>query len=557
MTNLYTVERWWERLSGIYKKLPPKYSSAIFIVCFSALIILFGFPWREQLWGLLEWLWGIYKKLFPKDSSDIFIVCVSALIILFVFLCRERLWGIYRKPFPKDSSVIFILYVSALFALFSILLWHIVPVLWIAFPKYAALLTSTSTPQDAAAGYPSFIGFFGILTAIGALVGYAFSFIRVFSTERQTITSRQGHITDRINKAVENLGTNRADGEPNIEVRLGAIYALERIAQDSPRDHIPILEILSAYIRLNAPADTATEIKDGEEDTTEIPRPPIDIQTALTVIGRNPPPQNTLKVDLRHCNLQRMDMKGLKFSNTLFAESKLEKAYLGDAHLQGANLSDADLQGVYLKYANLQGANLWDADLQGANLEGAHLQAANLIGANLLRANLWGAKLQGANLWNANFQGANLLNANLQGANLREANLQGANLSDADLQRADLSDADLQWADLSDADLQGADLNGADLQGANLWNANFQGANLLNANLQRAYLGGAKLAKAKHLPQDQINGAFGDGATTLPDHLNRPAHWPDWALSYFERYDEWEKWQKNPTTYTPPPKPLK
>ena len=455
MTNLYTVERWWERLSGIYKKLPPKYSSAIFIVCFSALIILFGFLWREQLWGLLEWLWGIYKKLFPKDSSDIFIVCVSALIILFVFLCRERLWGIYRKPFPKDSSVIFILYVSALFALFSILLWHIVPVLWIAFPKYATLLTDPPTAQDAAARYPAFIGFFGILTAIGALVGYAFSFIRVFTTERQTITSQQGHITERINKAVENLGTNRAGGQPNIAVRLGAIYALERIAQDSPRDHIPILEILSAYIRLNAPADTATDQKDGEEDTIKIPRPPIDIQTALTVIGRNPPPQNTLKVDLRHCNLQRVDMKGLTFWNALLGGSKLEKA------------------------------NLWDANLQGANL--------------------WNANLQGAYLWHAN--------------------------------------------------LQGADLEDANLQGAYLWHANLQGADLRVANLQGANLRGNKLAKAEHLTQNQINSAFGDGAIPLPAGLNRPAHWPDWELNILENNHEWKKWQENPTTYTPPPKP--
>ena len=373
----------------------------------------------------------------------------------------EWFWNnVWRKPFPKDSSAFFIVYVTALILLFVVLFLLIVPVLWIAFPKYAALLTDPPTAQDAAARYPAFIGFFGILTAIGALVGYAFSFIRVFSTERQTITSQQGHITERINKAVENLGTNRADGEPNIEVRLGAIYALERIAQDSPRDHIPILEILSAYIRLNAPANTATQIKDGEEDTTKTPSPPIDIQTVLTVIGRNPPPQNTLRVDLRHCNLQQMDMEGLTFWNAILGGSKLEKAYLGDAHLQGAILS------------------------------GAHLQ----------------------------------------GANLNKANLQGAILS------------------------------GANLQQAELYGANWQGAVLIGANLQRTYLRGvdlhwAKLAKAEILTQNQINDAFGDAATTLPAGLNRPAHWPDWELDILEHNREWKKWQENPTTYTPPPKP--
>src|SRR3982751_6161439 len=38
-------------------------------------------------------------------------------------------------------------------------------------------------------------------------------------------------------------------GGPNLEVRLGAIYALERIPRDSERDHWPIMEVLCAYVR--------------------------------------------------------------------------------------------------------------------------------------------------------------------------------------------------------------------------------------------------------------------------------------------------------------------
>ena len=82
--------------------------------------------------------------------------------------------------------------------------------------------------------------------------------------QRQVDVAEQGHITDRINNAVQGLGTEKTvkAGEdektaPNIEVRVGAIYALERIAQDSDRDHIQIMEILRAYIRENAPADSA------------------------------------------------------------------------------------------------------------------------------------------------------------------------------------------------------------------------------------------------------------------------------------------------------------
>ena len=36
-------------------------------------------------------------------------------------------------------------------------------------------------------------------------------------------------------------------------IRLGGIYALERIARDSEKDHGPIMEVLTAYVREKAP----------------------------------------------------------------------------------------------------------------------------------------------------------------------------------------------------------------------------------------------------------------------------------------------------------------
>jgi len=40
--------------------------------------------------------------------------------------------------------------------------------------------------------------------------------------------------------------------EPNFEVRLGAIYALEKLAREDLDLHWPIMETLCAYIRQNA-----------------------------------------------------------------------------------------------------------------------------------------------------------------------------------------------------------------------------------------------------------------------------------------------------------------
>ncbi|MFC4010843.1 hypothetical protein ACFOY2_26685 [Nonomuraea purpurea] len=56
-------------------------------------------------------------------------------------------------------------------------------------------------------------------------------------------TAEQGQIADRYTKAVEQIGSGTLD------VRLGGMCALERLAQDSPRDHQTVYDVLTAFIR--------------------------------------------------------------------------------------------------------------------------------------------------------------------------------------------------------------------------------------------------------------------------------------------------------------------
>jgi len=62
--------------------------------------------------------------------------------------------------------------------------------------------------------------------------------------------TQQGQLTDRYTKAIEQLGSDKPD------VRLGGIYALERIAKDSAYDRATIAEVLTAFIRGRAPLAT-------------------------------------------------------------------------------------------------------------------------------------------------------------------------------------------------------------------------------------------------------------------------------------------------------------
>jgi len=117
------------------------------------------------------------------------------------------------------------------------------------------------------------------------------------------------------------------------EVRVGAIYALERAAACSADDHPVVMSVLAAFVREHShPAQP-------------------DVQAALTVIGRRASDRDREPIDLTGADLALADLTG--------------------ADLAGADLTAADLTGARLAGAYLVGATLTRATLAGADLTGA------------------------------------------------------------------------------------------------------------------------------------------------------------------------------------------
>ena len=80
-----------------------------------------------------------------------------------------------------------------------------------------------------------------ILGGAAVLVGLYFAWRNITATaENLELTNKnleltkEGQITERFTKAIEQLGAVDNDGEPKLELRLGGIYALERIARHHP-----------------------------------------------------------------------------------------------------------------------------------------------------------------------------------------------------------------------------------------------------------------------------------------------------------------------------------
>ena len=292
---------------------------------------------------------------------------------------------------------------------------------------------------------------------IAALLGAPFVIWTTVLKQQGLRTQREGQITDRISRAVEQLGAEKsvkrpcrkvawtAGGEthtwfegrtrrfappegatdiikgewehldrtvPNIEVRVGALLSLERIAQDSTRhdggrDHVRGMEIPCAHVRENAPAGAGavSPYLYGSIDEkvaarlgagpwiwlNNLPRPRTDVQLALSIIGRRSAEQRAIEVahhdakgtgyrlDLSHTDLQKADLEGLNFANAVAVGCLLD-----GSQCVGTDFSGANLEFVSLLAAGAERAKFANADLRGADLSFATLKAADLRHAVML-----------------------------------------------------------------------------------------------------------------------------------------------------------------------------
>jgi Pentapeptide repeats (8 copies) len=309
--------------------------------------------------------------------------------------------------------------------------------------------------------------------------------VGAYFTYRQLRTTREGQITERYTRAIDQLG------HAQLDVRLGGIYALERIARDSPADRATIGEVLTAFVRSHAPWPprlsgqyvAAAPIDQVPELQVRAP----DVQASLTVLGRSgfarAGGDQGNRLDLHAGDLRCARLRGAQLERANLHDAHLDRANLGGANLERTDLGRAQLEGANLFGAQLKEAYLGGAQLKGAILAGAHLEGAILTDANLKGAILAGAHLEGAHLGGANLKGVYLGGAQMEGANLKNARLEGANLSVGEWAWTDTTSGFWEWVDLAEElwEAWSAHLGAANLKGANLRGARLEGANLEGA----------------------------------------------------------------------------
>lgn len=389
----------------------------------------------------------------------------------------------------------------------------------------------------------------GLGALLAAMLGSPFVIWGTWLKYQTVRFQKEGHMTDRISKAVEQLGaektvkvrTKDVDGKeitveetkPNIEVRIGAILSLERIAQDSTihdkgRDHVRVMEILCAYVRENSNNRTPTDFPEpfwtplqeearGIElerhlerreqrfakyyDETiawkwarNLPTPRPDVAAALQVIGRRTRQQRRVEAAWPNqpnaytswpfdVTCPRLDMSEAspqpKIPEVLTLRKRVWEWKEGISRFDGyrLNLDGANLQGADLSSkkfggsdAVFSGTSFVGARLEGARLNGVHLEGCDLHNARLIGTEIIDGFLDGSDLSSAWIEGANLRNTSLAATNLYKTHVIGSQLAGVRLSFADIRFSVLERSDIRNAELASTFLNMVNLHGVTATN---------------------------------------------------------------------------------------
>ena len=194
-----------------------------------------------------------------------------------------------------------------------------------------------------------------MVLVLGGVIAGILALWRSIVAERQADTAQQSLLNERYQKGAEMLGSQ------TLSVRLGGIYALQRLAAEHPEQyHIEVMKLSCAFVRNPTKDDDASDKSYRREKSLARE----DVQAVMEAIR---------------------DRRGAGIRLERSSEVKL---VLDSAYLRGLDLRNADLIGASLIEANLSdalldGADFSEAWLCGSNLTGTTLRATNLSGANL------------------------------------------------------------------------------------------------------------------------------------------------------------------------------
>ena len=225
-----------------------------------------------------------------------------------------------------------------------------------------------------------------LIAALAALIALPVTLIRLHYTRRQTLAEEAGLITDRINAAVLGLGAKKTvkfeDSDrkivertvTNIEVRIGSLLALGRLARNNLDVNVQVMQIPESYINANA-----IVLRSDSPTTRSSPAPftsfniRLDVQTAFDVIGDRTADQ------VEQEKIESADKPSTAF---VIRNALLIGVNLDDKNLSNLKFVDCDFSGAHI------GTDLSDTEFVQCDLfhaSGIFLGKSKMVAKCLIR----------------------------------------------------------------------------------------------------------------------------------------------------------------------------
>ncbi len=156
---------------------------------------------------------------------------------------------------------------------------------------------------------------------------------------------------------------------PNIELRKGAIYTLGKIAHDNPDFNIPVLEIITGYIREQSWLDESGR-RIGAEDERE---PRSDIVAAVSVLNRRSADQ---LITSQNKNIDLLVLDGSRLVKTRWHSADISRMSLRRVDFRKASFFRMTFSNVIIRSMNLAGARLFEVRFEDVDFKQVNMNKA-------------------------------------------------------------------------------------------------------------------------------------------------------------------------------------
>ena len=262
---------------------------------------------------------------------------------------------LFQKLWPAASTTRIVIVVAALLILGTVLSW-----LGWGWLREEQPMTASNGETARNVGFliaGSLALVFAVWRAIVAEQQARASQGQTETAQLQAEISRQTLMNERYQRGAEMLGSHI------LTVRLGGIYALQRLASEEPAlYHIEIMRLLCSFVR-GPVGDKLPEDPVDQDGWPIYPSAREDVQAAVSAIG------------LRHTGVRDLE-RAAGFNIDLHG------AILTGANLRAHDLADANLRSVKFEFADLTGSNLTRSDLTEGNLAHANISRAIFRSSN-------------------------------------------------------------------------------------------------------------------------------------------------------------------------------